>query len=121
VADGLDALGGRPRPDRVVGMGGAVTNLAAVMLGLERYDPDAVQGATLATTEVQRQIEQYRTLAAEGRRAIVGLQPARAEVILAGACIVLTVLRKLGCDDLTVSDRGLRHGLLAERFGQRAP
>jgi exopolyphosphatase/guanosine-5'-triphosphate,3'-diphosphate pyrophosphatase len=98
-----------------------VTNLAAVMLALERYDPDAVQGATLAATEVEGQIEQYRALTAERRRAIVGLQPARAEVILAGACIVLSVLRKLGCDALTVSDRGLRHGLLAERFGHQAP
>ena len=42
-------------------------------------------------------------------------------MILAGACVVRTVLRKLGRDALTVSDRGLRHGLLAERFGQRAP
>ena len=45
------------------------------------------------------------------------LQAARAEVILAGACIVRTVLDKLQCDELTVSDRGLRHGLLVERFG----
>ena len=43
--------------------------------------------------------------------------PARAEVILAGACVARTVLDKLGCDSLTVSDRGLRHGLLVERFG----
>ena len=42
--------------------------------------------------------------------------PARAEVILAGACIVRTVLDKLDCDELTVSDRSLRHGLLVERF-----
>ena len=120
MAGGLGALDGRPRPERVVGMGGAVTNLAAMMLELERYDPDAVQGAALTATEVERQIERLRTLTAEQRRAIVGLQPARAEVILAGACIVLTVLRKLGCDALTVSVRGLRHGLLAERFGREA-
>ena len=121
MAADLGVLDGRPSPERVVGMGGAVTNLTAVMLGLERYDPDAVQGAVLAATEVERQIELYRRRTAAQRRAIVGLQPARAEVILAGACIVRTVLRKLGRDALTVSDRGLRHGLLAERFGQRAP
>ena len=51
------------------------------------------------------------------RRTIVGLQPKRAEVILAGACIVRTVMDKLGQDLLTVSDRGLRHGVLLERFG----
>ena len=121
VADDLGSLDGRPRPDRVVGMGGAVTNLTAVMLALEPYDADAVQGAALTASEVASQIERYRALTAERRRAIVGLQPARAEVILAGACIVLTILRRLGCDALTVSDRGLRHGLLAERFGQQAP
>ena len=38
-------------------------------------------------------------------------------MILAGACIVRTVLDKLQRDALTVSDRGLRHGLLVERFG----
>ena len=46
-----------------------------------------------------------------------GLQPKRAEVILAGACIVRTILTLLGLDAFTVSDRGLRHGLLVERFG----
>ena len=39
-------------------------------------------------------------------------------MILAGACIVRTVLALLGGSALTVSDRGLRHGLLAERFGR---
>ena len=41
----------------------------------------------------------------------------RATSILAGACIVRTVMEKLGQDTLTVSDQGLRHGLLIERFG----
>ena len=54
---------------------------------------------------------------ADGRRSIVGLQPKRADVILAGACIVRTVMEKLGQDTVTVSDRGLRHGLLIDRFG----
>jgi hypothetical protein len=38
-------------------------------------------------------------------------------IILAGACIVRTVMDKLGQQALTVSDRGLRHGLLLDRFG----
>ena len=68
--------------------------------------------------EIDRQIELYRTRDADERRAIAGLQPNRADVILAGACIVRTVLDALGADALTVSDRGLRHGLLAERFAR---
>jgi exopolyphosphatase/guanosine-5'-triphosphate,3'-diphosphate pyrophosphatase len=97
-------------------MGGALTNLAAVRHGLATYDPDVVQGTVLDRAEIDRQIELYRTRTADERREIVGLQPKRAEVILAGACIVRTVLDKLHCDELTVSDRGLRHGLLVERF-----
>ncbi len=93
--------------------------MTAVMLGLSPYDPSKVQGAVMSRREVDRQIELYRSRAAEARRAIVGLQPKRAEVILAGACIVGTVMDKLRQPSLTVSDRGLRHGLLIDRFGGR--
>jgi exopolyphosphatase/guanosine-5'-triphosphate,3'-diphosphate pyrophosphatase len=102
----------------MVAMGGANTNLAAVKHELASYDPDVVQGTVLDCHEIDRQIELYRTRTADQRREIVGLQPNRAEVILAGACIVRTVLAKLGRDSLTVSDRALRHGLLVERFGR---
>ena len=98
-------------------MGGAVTNIAAVAHHLATYDPEVVQGTVLDMAEIDRQIELYRTRDALARRTIVGLQPKRAEVILAGACIVRTVMEKLGQRSLTVSDRSLRHGVLAERFG----
>ena len=117
IAADLARLDGRPSPDAVVGIGGAVTNLAAVKLGLTTYEPDLVQGTVLDRAEVDRQIELYRTRDADGRRAVPGLQPQRADIILAGACIVRTVLAKLDCKSLTVSDRGLRHGLLVDRFG----
>jgi exopolyphosphatase/guanosine-5'-triphosphate,3'-diphosphate pyrophosphatase len=114
----LARLDGTEAPDALVGMGGAVTNLTAVMLGLATYDPNAVQGARLSRAEVERQIELYCSRPTETRREIVGLQPKRADVILAGACIVRTVMVKLRKDSLSVSDRGLRHGLLVDRFGK---
>jgi len=117
IAGDLARLDGRPVPDALVGMGGAATNLAAVKHGLETYDADVVQGTVLDLGEIDRQIELYRTSSADERRRIVGLQPGRAEVILAGACIVRTVIAKVGVDSATVSDRALRHGLLLERFG----
>jgi exopolyphosphatase / guanosine-5'-triphosphate,3'-diphosphate pyrophosphatase len=117
IAADLASLDGRPTPAALVGMGGAVTNLAAVKHELVTYDPEIVQGSVLALGDLDRQIELFRTRGAEERRAIVGLQPKRAEVILAGACVVRTVLAKLGRESLVVSDRGLRHRLLVERFG----
>ena len=117
ISADLSRIDGRPAPDALVAMGGAVTNITAVKHGLATYDPDVVQGTVLDRAEIDRQIEMYRTRDVDARRAIVGLQPKRADVILAGACVVRTVMEKLGQESFTVSDRGLRHGLLVERFG----
>ena len=117
IAADLGRLDGRPTPDRLVAIGGAVTNLAAVKHQLKTYDAEVVRGTVLDRAEIDRQIELYRSRTADERRLIVGLQPKRAEVILAGACIVRAVLSKLGSDSLTVSDRGLRHGLLMDGAG----
>jgi len=116
ISADLSRIDGHPVPDALVAMGGAVTNITAVSHRLATYDPAVVQGSVLDRAEIDRQIELYRSLDADSRRSIVGLQPKRAEVILAGACIVRTVMEKLGKENFAVSDRGLRHGVLAERF-----
>ena len=106
----------KPGVDALVGMGGTVTSLGAVHHMMKVYDPDVIQGSTLALAEVERQVEMCRARTIEERRATVGLMPKRADVILAGAAIVMTVMRKLGATELTISDRGLRHGLFYDRF-----
>ena len=117
IAAELERLDGRPTPDALVGMGGAVTNLAAVEHGLADYDPDVVHGTVLDRAEIDRQIELYRTRtrrraardrrpAAEPRRG----DPRRRLHRAHGARASSAATRS------TVSDRGLRHGLLAERF-----
>ncbi len=116
LAADLARLDNRPVPDALVGMGGAITNMAAVKHGMAKYDPSVIQGSVIECAEVERQIQMYSTKSLDERRAIVGLQPKRADVILAGACIVKTVMDKLRKDALSVSDRGLRHGLLIDRF-----
>ena len=116
ISADLSSLDDRGAPDALVAMGGAVTNITAVSHSMATYDPDVVQGTVLDRAEIDRQIELYSSLDAEARRSIVGLQPKRADVILAGACIVRTVMEKLDQQKLTVSDRGLRHGLALERF-----
>ena len=116
ISEDLASIADRPRPQTLVAMGGAVTNLAAVSYSMAKYDPQKIQGTVLERAEIDRQIELYRSTPLDKRGAIVGIQAKRADVILAGACIVRTVMDLLAADELTVSDRGLRHGLLAERF-----
>jgi len=118
IASEFTRIDGRPAPTALVGMGGAITNIAAVKHQMAKYDPNVIQGSVIERSEVERQIETYRAKSFEERRAIVGLQPKRADVILAGACIVKIVMDKLCKPSLSVSDRGLRHGLLIDRFAK---
>ncbi len=106
------------RPAQLVGMGGTVTSLGAVKHQMTVYDPDVIQGSTLELDEVKAQIEMYRSKNLAERREIVGLQPKRADVILAGACIVQVIMERLGVEYLTISDRGLRHGLAYSLFSE---
>lgn len=100
----------------LVGMGGTVTSMASVKHQMAQYDPDVIQGSTLSLDDVNAQIADYAAKTLEQRREIVGLQPKRADVILAGACIVKAVLELTGAREMTVSDRSLRHGLLFQLF-----
>lgn len=100
----------------LVGMGGTVTSMASVKHKMPQYDPDVIQGSTLSLDDVKAQIADYAVKTLEQRREIVGLQPKRADVILAGACIVKAVLELTGVGEMTVSDRSLRHGLLLQLF-----
>ena len=102
------------KTDFLVGMGGTVTSIASVKHKMAVYDPDVIQGSTLTSRDISEQIEEYSKRTLEERRSIVGLQPKRADVILAGTCIVKVIMEMLGVGELTVSDRGLRHGLMFE-------
>ena len=99
------------KPLQVVGMGGTVTSMGAVKHKMVKYNPDVIQGSTLTKEDVQEQVDTYAARTVEQRRELPGLQPKRAGTILAGACILKDILARLDAPQLTISDRGLRHGL----------
>ena len=102
--------------DKLVGIGGTITSMGAVKFKMEKYDPDVIQGSILTRDDVDSLIALFRSVPLDERRNIVGLQPKRAEVIIGGACIVRGIMESLGTDELTMSDRGLRHGLMFRLF-----
>ncbi len=99
------------KPAQLVGMGGTVTSMGAVKHKMVKYDPDVIQGSSLTKEDVEEQIKAYAERTIEQRRELPGLQPKRADVILSGACILKVILERLEAPQLTISDRGLRHGL----------
>jgi len=102
---------------RLVGVAGTVTTLAAVEQALEVYDGAAVHGRELSLAALERLYRALGALTTPERARLPGMEPKRADVIVAGCAIVLEALRLLGFDRLTVSDRGVRWGLLYHRFG----
>lgn len=118
IGEEFEAAGVAGHPVKLVGMGGTVTSMGAVKHKMVRYNPDIIQGSILTRADIAEQIEAYRERTIEQRREIPGLQPKRAEVILAGACILKDITERLGADQLTISDRGLRHGLAFDLFSK---
>lgn len=107
---------------RVIGAGGNLTAMAAVAAGMAEYDRSKIHGAKLSKTEVMRQVALYAHSTAEERRAIPGLSPKRADIILGGACIILAAMEAAKAEEITVSDRSLRHELLRRLCaGEGAP
>lgn len=98
----------------VVGIGGTAVNIACVTKGLAKTDPDAVHGMTLSAKDVDAALERFRSAPLAERRAIPGLEPKRADVIIGGALLLDRLLAHFGADRLVVSARGLRFGLLAD-------
>jgi exopolyphosphatase/guanosine-5'-triphosphate,3'-diphosphate pyrophosphatase len=100
--------------ERLVGIGGTLTSMGAVKHKMKDYDPQVIQGSELTLAQIDQMIAQFAEKTVNARKEIVGLQPKRADVILAGAAIVRSVLSIFHLDRLTISDRGLRHGLLLD-------
>ncbi|MFQ5881077.1 MAG: Ppx/GppA family phosphatase [Candidatus Methylomirabilales bacterium] len=103
----------------LVGTAGTPTTLAAIDLGLASYDADRVTGHRLSRGRIQALLDRLSSLPLTERRKVIGLEPGRADVIVAGALLTREAMDLLRFDELTVSDGGLREGLLLYRLAQR--
>jgi len=109
------ALGPRPGfAQRIVGVAGTVTTLAALVLDVAPYDGARVHGARLAKDDIARMSARLAALSASERRSLPALDPARADVIVAGSVLVDEVLTWASASELIVSDRGVRWGLAVD-------
>jgi len=106
---------------RLVGVAGTVTTLAAVEQALPAYDAERVHGSALSIDQIDGLVERLAAMTLEARRRLPGMEPKRADVIVAGGAIVAEAMRATGFARLTVSDRGVRWGLLYDRFGGGGP
>lgn len=108
VADGLAslALQGAVLDDlvSVVAVAGTATTLAALHLGLERYEEQRIHGTRVALADLERIALQLGAMDVATRAALGPVQPGRAEVLHGGAIVLARTLRHLGVGELAVSE-----------------
>jgi len=97
-------------PAEAVGVAGTITTLAALDLGLERYDRERVHGHFLTRHGVRTQLERIAALPLEERRTVPALDPERAPVIVAGAAILDAILDAYGLAGIRASERDILDG-----------
>jgi exopolyphosphatase/guanosine-5'-triphosphate,3'-diphosphate pyrophosphatase len=101
---------------KVKGVGGTITTLAAVRLGMEEYDSNKIENLKLKKSELENIISNLSSLNLEKREKIKGLQPKRADIIIAGLIILSNILDYIKSPELLVSDHDLLYGLLKEEL-----
>lgn len=105
----------RLRARAAVGVAGTATSLAAIDQELDPYDPRRVHGYVLERAEVELLLARLAQMPLAQRRDVRGLHPDRAPTIVAGAAIMLEVLRAFGLQHAEVSEHDLLHGVALER------
>jgi exopolyphosphatase/guanosine-5'-triphosphate,3'-diphosphate pyrophosphatase len=103
-----------PQPDRVVSIGGTGVNLATLALGLTAFDPAQVHGVWFGDETPAALLERLLRLSDAERRALPGIEPDRAPLLHVGALIVERALFALRREEVQISTRGLRYGILYE-------
>lgn len=106
---------GPPHPHAcLVGIAGTVTTLAAIHHGVVPYASERIHGASLSLDALDALASRLASLTIADRGQVPGLDPRRADVIVAGALLASAVVRWSGDTTVMVSDGGVRVGLLTE-------
>ena len=98
----------------LVAVAGTPTTIQAISLGLPFYDPGAIHRSWLSVGEAERVLGELAKMTTDERSAIPVMAPGRADVIVAGAMILVEVMRRFGFDRALVSETDILDGLALE-------
>jgi exopolyphosphatase/guanosine-5'-triphosphate,3'-diphosphate pyrophosphatase len=111
---------------RLAGVGGAVRNLAATVMLAEELPDVGIQGFCIRRSALDDLVDELASRTPRERRKVPGIKPERADVILAGAVVIQTVMEVGGFKALEATEAGLREGaffdeLYADEPGHLVP
>ncbi len=101
--------------DRVIGTSGTILSLGAVAAtAVKGTTPSEFRNLRVSSKQIRRVRKEVVSLPLEQRLTIPGLDPRRADLVVAGAVLLDSVLRRLGAEELTLCDLALREGLVLD-------
>lgn len=101
-------------PERLVAVAGTATTVVAVRDQMRVYDSTKVHKALVTRQQLDRQYAELAAMPLEQRSQVVGLDPGRAPVIVAGLVIMQAVMDAVGMDGFTVSETDILHGIILD-------
>jgi len=96
----------------MIGVAGTLTTLAALDLRVPEFDRNLVNRHELTIEAIDRIFRELRPLTLDQLRNYPQIHPSRADILLAGILILREILRNVNLSKITVSDRGLRYGIV---------
>ena len=105
------------RPDCIIGSSGTIINLAEIAekaLHSSNGSSGSASAQTLSYKDLKKVIDLLCPLPLEQRRKVPGMNPERADIIIAGAAILDTFMKEFGLTEICITGRGLQDGLLTD-------
>jgi exopolyphosphatase/guanosine-5'-triphosphate,3'-diphosphate pyrophosphatase len=98
--------------DMMIGSGGTFSTLAEMIQFQRQGQASSVQGYQMARAEIEHLLNRLRETPLDARRQLPGMNPTRADIVIAGVAVIVRLADYLGCKQVVVNDRGIRDGLL---------
>jgi exopolyphosphatase/guanosine-5'-triphosphate,3'-diphosphate pyrophosphatase len=109
------------RAKTLVAVAGTATTVQAIALGLDAYDPEAIHGSELTVEAALEVLERLGSMTTAERAALPVMARGREDVIVAGAAILVGVMRRWGFDGAVVSERDILDGLVMGMVQSESP
>ncbi|MFA6866901.1 MAG: hypothetical protein WCR54_05230 [Clostridia bacterium] len=104
--------GAVPPFEKLIGIGGTATSLAAIILELDPYDPEIVHNSIITYSQIEKVVIKMYNMTPENRMTIRGIHPKRALVLPYGGFLLLSIMSYLKVDKLTISENDNLEGYL---------
>ncbi len=112
IEEALAEVDPAPSGSLVLGTGGTLYNLGRVAASAGMICTSDLHGALLPHRRVAELVDLFRSLPLKFRKRVPGLEPERADVILAGAMILHQLMARLSAPAIVLSANGVRHGCI---------